>query len=640
MADQPIYATAGRQGLVIPLAAFRARIRQVTGGTALLDRIYGTLTVTEKVHAGRPRGAAYRATRKAYVATRETLTVPRIKAAPLLSIRVKGRLLLDGVRAQAAMPPAAGAEVPADNRPLPPPRRIDEERLEPAQPLYDYQEAAVDHLCGDAGPFGAASIAAHTGVVYLQMDTGLGKSRVGCAVVARCGEPALIVVPTAAIGEQWIDEFKILFPLMRVALFHNPPKGSRKVPPGPLTHDVVIIIINTFRDKEPEFMKNYGTVILDEAHEYHSPQNSRALWLAQTHVVLGLSATPEERPDGLDKYVHLHLGPVLYPKAIPGFDVNAVNFRGEVRVVEYAGHPEHCVTATTPAGTMSAILTIGNIVKDPARVRLVAAEVARLYRLHETAPPEELARLGLGPRPVSSATPKHPTGEVRRHGVFVFAELREALPAIRDALSRLVGAENILVPELEDAEMKVAPIPVSILRGGAKAGAVNDARAARSHVVLTTYGFSRRGISLPDMTALVLATPRRNGSTQVLGRILRRGSDESIVRQIVDIVDTRTGLKGQIADRRKVYKAKNYELTKASATWEDYGEGAAAFIAASGTDDGEGGELANLTIDDLLALTLGEAAAPRAAAEGGRGALMTLSNLDVDDLLRDHEASN
>lgn len=629
MADQPIYATAGRQGLVIPLAAFRARIRQVTGSTTLLDRIYGTLTVTEKVHAGRPRGAAFRATRKAYVATRETLTVPRIKAGPLLSIRVKGRLLLDGVRAQPAGPPPAGAEVPADNRPLPMPRRIDEERLEPAQPLYDYQEAAVDHLCGDAGPFGAASVAAHSGVVYLQMDTGLGKSRVGCAVIARCGEPALIVIPTVAIGEQWIDEFKTLFPEMKVAIYHNPPKGSKKVPPSPATHDVIIIVVNTFRDKEPSFMEEFGTVILDEAHEYHSPQNSRALWLAQTHVVLGLSATPEERPDGLDKYVHLHLGPVLYPKAIPGFDVNAVNFRGEVRVVEYAGHPEHCVTATTPAGTMSAILTISNIVKDPARVRLVAAEVARLYRLHETAPPEELARLGLGPRPASAATPKHPAGEVRRHGVFVFAELREALPAIRDALSRLVGAENVLAPEL-DPETKAEPIPVSILRGGAKAGAVNDARAARSHVVLTTYGFSRRGISLPDMTALVLATPRRNGSTQVLGRVLRRGSDESIVRQIVDIVDTRTGLKGQIADRRKVYKAKNYELAKASATWEDYGEDAAGFVAVAVAGEDDAGELANLTIDDLLAMTLGEDAAAGAPASGP-GAPIT--DFDVDELL-------
>jgi superfamily II DNA or RNA helicase len=622
MADQPIYADVGRQGFVIPLAPLRARIRQVTGGTALLDSIMRALTVTEKVHAGRPRGAAFRAQRKAFVATRDTLTIPRIRGAHLLRTRVKGQLLLAGARDGGAHYQADGSlktpirtgessktltEVAADNRPLPAPRRIAEERLDPEEPLYEYQEATVEHLC--MGPFGDASVAAHTGVVYLQMDTGLGKSRVGCAVIARRGEPALIVVPTAAIGVQWLDELRILFPAMVTALYHNPPKGSKKAPPGPLTHDVVVIIINTFRDKDPSFMEGFGTVILDEAHEYHSAQNSRALWLAQTRVVLGLSATPEERPDGLDKYVHLHLGPVLYPKDIPGFDVNAVSFKGEVRIVDWVGHPEHCVTATTPAGTMSAVVTIGNIVRDPARVRLVAAEVARLFRLHETADAAELRRLGLGPRPADAATPKHPAGEVRRHGVFVFAELRDALPAIRDALHRIVGAENVLVPELdpETKEAKAAPaIPVSILRGGVKSTAVNDARAARSHVVLTTYGFSRRGISLPDMTSVVLATPRRNGSTQVLGRILRRGSDESIVRQVVDIVDTRTGLKGQVSDRRKVYKLKGYEITKASATWEEYADPAAAHTAVAGAeDDTIATELAGMSIDALLAMAMG-----------------------------------
>ncbi len=663
MADQPIYADVGRQGFVIPLAPLRARIRQVTGGTALLDSIMQALTVTEKVHAGRPRGAAFRAQRKAFVATRDTLTIPRIRGAHLLRTRVKGQLLLAGARDGSLKTPIRTGEssktlteVGADNRPLPLPRRIAEERLDPEEPLYEYQEAAVEHLC--MGPFGDASVAAHTGVVYLQMDTGLGKSRVGCAVIARRGEPALIVVPTAAIGVQWLDELRILFPAMVTALYHNPPKGSKKAPPGPLTHDVVVIIINTFRDKDPSFMENFGTVILDEAHEYHSAQNSRALWLAQTRVVLGLSATPEERPDGLDKYVHLHLGPVLYPKDIPGFDVNAVSFKGAVRIVDWVGHPEHCVTATTPAGTMSAVVTIGNIVRDPARVRLVAAEVARLFRLHETADAAELRRLGLGPRPADAATPKHPAGEVRRHGVFVFAELRDALPAIRDALHRIVGAENVLVPELDDTkaapvdtpqcatgrqkpcaagpagrpdalhcivgaenvlvpeldpcvpetkEAKAAPaIPVSILRGGVKSTAVNDARAARSHVVLTTYGFSRRGISLPDMTSVVLATPRRNGSTQVLGRILRRGSDESIVRQVVDIVDTRTGLKGQVSDRRKVYKLKGYEITKASATWEEYADPAAAHTAIAGVeDDTIATELAGMSIDALLAMAMG-----------------------------------
>lgn len=590
----------GRRGLSIHFAALRDRL----GGQAEMKKILGALTVVERPHPGKPRHMR-RTTRPAFSIVREA------DGEHLIIPRVKGRLFLEtnnraGVRLLDRL---------AEDRPLPPPRRLDPSHCEIEEPLYAYQEAAVDYLCGPAGPFGGASIAAHRGSAYLQMDPGLGKSRVGCVLVARRGEPALIVVPTVAIGEQWVDEFAEVLPEMNVGIYHNTPKGSRKVPPGPKTHDVVIIIVNTFRGKKPEFMEGYGTTILDEAHEYYSVHNSRALWLAQTRAVLGLSATPNERPDGLDRYVHYHLGPVIYPETIPGFDAGDVNFRGAVTIVEYAGHPTYCETATTPSGTMSAILTIGNVIEDPHRMRLVAAETHGLLHLHETAPPDELASLGLGPRPESAATPKHPAGEIRRHGVFVFAEHREYLPALRAQLRETLGDE-LYTPELEGRPGRGAQATkqVSILRGGVSRSAVREARTAGAHVVLTTYGFSRRGISLPDMTAIVHATPRRNGARQILGRITRRGSDESILRQVVDIVDTRTGLRGQLTDRKKIYSAKGYPVAVRPASWESYvaqdpgplGDGIPQERPTAGpAPEGVSEQFAGMTTDELLELALG-----------------------------------
>ena len=101
------------------------------------------------------------------------------------------------------------------------------------------------------------------------------------------------------------------------------------------------------------------------------------------------------------------------------------------------------------------------------------------------------------------------------------------------------------------------------------AGAVGAARARGAHIVLTTYGYSRRGVSLVEMTALVLATPRRNGGRQLVGRILRRGSDQSIVRQIVDVVDVSTGLGSQRAARAGVYAAKGYPVHRVAVAWDD-----------------------------------------------------------------------
>lgn len=609
-------AMIGRQGAVIPLAALRTRV----GGDARLKKLLSALTITEKSLPGRPRGVAS-VTRRAYSLSRDALTIPCIKALPLLRAK-----MIDAMLAEPPSEAKLGTSTKiGTNASLPLPRELAAACLVQEEPFYPYQEAAIEYLCGTTakgpGPLSPESVAAHTGVAYLEMQTGLGKSRVGAGVIARRREPALIVVPTSALAEQWLDEFQIVYPELTVAVYHNPPKNSRRVPPGPRTHDVVIIIINTFRDKTPEFMEGFGTVILDEAHEYCSVQNSRALWLAQTRAVLGLSATPSERPDGLDRYVHLHLGPVVYSKDIPNFDIGSVSFRGEVRLVEYTGHPDHCETATTPAGTMSAILTIGNINRDEARTRLIAAEIDRLAHLHETESPDELRRLGLGPRPEAAATPKHPAGEIRQHGVFVFAEHREYLLDLRKALLERVDASEILAPELEEkktAKAGAARQPVTVLRGGVSKQAVPDARRAGAHIVLTTYGYSRRGISLPDMTALVRASPRRNGSTQINGRILRRGSDESILRQIVDIVDVTTGLRSQVSDRRKAYKAKGYPITKVHASWEDYPASEPAALPPP-AEPAPAPTLTHMGNAALLAMALGE----------------TDDYFDVDDLLNE-----
>lgn len=546
MASNQILASVGRKGLSIPLSSFKARI----GGEVQLRKFLKALTIVEKIHPGCPRGIAP-SVRRAYILgsqSEDILILPRIKGIPFLQTRTKaGLLLIDGLCES------------INNEQLPVPRRVEAERFVTEEILYDYQEVVINFMCGDDGPFNQKH-GPLDGVAYLQMDTGLGKTRIGCGIIAALGEPALIVVPTDALATQWFDELSGIYPLIKVEVFHNPPKKSRKIPPNSVTHDIVIIIVNTFRDKTPEFMEGYGTVIFDEAHEYHSIHNSRALWLAQTRNVLGLSATPLERKDGLDKYVQLHLGPIIDAKSIPGFDISAINFRGEVRAIEYAGHPDYCETAISPMGMMSAIMTIGNIIKDPDRTKLIVSEIERLYNLHETSTQVELDRLGLGSKSVCHDT-------VRRHGVFVFAEHRDYLITIRAALCESCHPDDIIDAFGDDIPCgQVKGVPISILRGGVAKNAVSDARRAKSHIVLTTYGFSRRGISLPDMTSIVLATPRRNGLNQIIGRILRRGSDESIIRQIVDIIDIRTGLRGQFSERRKVYAEKKYPVMKISAS--------------------------------------------------------------------------
>jgi hypothetical protein len=555
----PLVGTITARGLRIPAAALAAKL----GGQKGFRRFLGALTVTEKAQPGRPTAYA-RARRTAYDVGSEAgfLVIPRARA-PVLLGRVLASVETDPVFAAAVRVGGGVREIPA-------------ERWAPSQRFYAYQEAAAEHVCRTTGALGLGG----TGFAYIQMGTGMGKSRFGMAVSARNRGPVFVVVPTKAIRLQWLDEFQLVFPGLRCAPYDNPPKNSRKVAALPATHDVVVGIVNTVRAKAPGFFAGYATVILDEVHELHSPKNLNVLWLAQeAPKVLGISATPDDRLDGLDRVVYHFLGtPIWAERDIPGFDVGDVNFNARVREVEYAGHPDHCETAISAAGTVSAIETVGNIIRDPARLRLVAAEVDRLFRLHETESAGVLLGLGLGPRPAGDVSEGFPAGEIRTHGVFVFAEHRAYLPTLRTALLERFAPEDIEVPELVDGDdgkvddvvAEGAGIPV-VLRGGASRDQLG--RAHRARIVLTTYGYSRRGVSLVEMTAIVLATPRRNGMNQILGRITRRGSDESILRIIVDVKDIRTALKSQNSDRRKVYKAKKYPIYRIAAGHAEYADG-------------------------------------------------------------------
>jgi len=545
-----LVGTITPMGLMVDLDLLIARL----GGRKTLAAFLRKLTVVETPQPGRPKSFA-RKKRTGFRYVGRRLCLPRVKA-PVLFGRVLGRL--------ATEPMARPREVPPDRWWL-------------KVPFYVYQEAAAEYVCRPLGPLGPGG----GGSAYVEMGTGMGKSRFAMAVAARCAGPVFVVVPTKIIRVQWLEEFAEVFPHLRCGSYVNPPKNSKKIPPGPDTHDVVVGIVNTVRVKKPGFFQGYSLVVLDEAHEFHSPKNIQVLWLAQgAPRVLGLSATPGDRIDGLDRVVYHFLGkPIRAKDDIPDFDISDVSFRGRVREVEYKGDPDFCETMLTAAGTPCAIGTIGNIVGDPARLRLAAAEVERLLRLHETEPPESLREMGLGPRPEEDATEKHPEGEVRRHGVFVFAELRDYLPALRDAILERVPPQELFVPELGDA--KRDPSDPVVLRGGSTEGDLGDARSAR--VVLTTYGYSRRGVSLTDMTAMLLATPRRNGLRQILGRITRRGSDESIIRTIVDLKDVRTSLKSQSTTRRKVYKEKEYPIARVKVKFEDCSPGVP--YTAPGTSD-------------------------------------------------------
>lgn len=425
--------------------------------------------------------------------------------------------------------------------------------------LYPYQTVYVDHVVNNR--LSPQKVQAGAGQVYIQLDTGKGKTIVALALVARLKVPTCIVVPTLELQDTGVKRAKEALPSLRVVAYSNAlaKKHEKKGKPAPSAAnvDIMFIVINTARTKPPEFYRGFGMAILDEASEYHSPTSSAVLWNVQAPCLVGLSATPHERPDKMDRVVSVFLGnPLALEDVIPPEEIDDFKFRGRVREVKYVGHPAHLGESAPGA---AAIVKIGNIVMDPHRLELVAAEVDQLLHLHETLPPEELEEWGLG-------LDEH--GVVRRHAVFVFAEHRDYLPALRDALNRRgITGDKIYIDEDDPTALPDA----TILRGGATEVDRHD--SIRSSVVLTTYGFSRRGISLNQMTAQVLASPRRNGMTQISGRICRLTPDpstRSIRRIVVDIRDVKTSLTSQSSTRRMVYRKRLWDIYSVDSSFTDF----------------------------------------------------------------------
>ena len=339
------------------------------------------------------------------------------------------------------------------------------------------------------------------GDILLAMGTGLGKTRLACFLINKIGIKTIIIVPTKHIAQQWKEELETMFNANNFITMYVNKLGSQS------KEMITICIINTARNKKSSFFKQFGLVIFDEVHEYTTNKSKNILWYTSgIRFRLGLTATPEYTGFGLLPYLEGHLGSTLYADTIPNFAISIKNFNVTVHAIKfYASEPKYATPILSSKGTVSIMETLGRILEDPDRTELVVDIINDLY--------------------------------VKGKNILIFAEFRNYL----DCLSVLLGEKHNIV-----------------LKGGVDYKILCEASTAR--IILTTYAYSRRGINYDQLDTLVLATPRKNGLKQIIGRILRYKSDNTIPRIIVDIIDYTSVLKGQFYERQKIYKNRNYQL--------------------------------------------------------------------------------
>jgi superfamily II DNA or RNA helicase len=238
-------------------------------------------------------------------------------------------------------------------------------------------------------------------------------------------------------------------------------------------------------ERVDEVKNRFGLVLLDEAH--HCPANTFTEVLQQFPAAFryGLTATPTRR-DGLGSFMAAVLGPVRH-------EITAEDLRRAgvlvVPDIEWMRTDFYCSSDEW-------VDIIGALVKDEGRNRLIFGVINRLLN----------------------------------EGRQIIA-LSERV-AHAEMLTRLINADR-------PGEAEVVTGSMSKKKRDA---AMERTKSGEARILFSTK-LADEGLDLPDLNALVLLTPSRNGgrTVQRVGRVLRAvpGKPQPVV---VDMVDPHVGI--------------------------------------------------------------------------------------------------
>ena len=367
----------------------------------------------------------------------------------------------------------------------------------------------------------------------LNLRAGYGKTFIAAGIVALIRVRTLYIVPTRELAKQTLADLR--------ACLHRPADNSatellsivyvtsseqfraiansENVTPS-ANNTVCIAVINTVLAACSEMptgaiSRAFSLVIFDEAHTYCSAKRLEVFWMTQTHFMFGMSATVDERRDGFDFALGHHLFPMINAGDVAGFSYGENQFQCKVRAIRYYAQDKNAQNLRHEATDQ--IFThymYEQFARDPARNALVIASARELL--------------------------------AEGHNVFIFAEERAHV----ENIARLMSDAGVV--SLDDTASNGAPRCV-IFYGGVSDEERRVALCGNARVIVATYSYSGTGVSIIRMTAMILASPRYSGMKQIVGRILRRGSDVAIPRVIVDIIDQKTCLARQFRLRRNAF---------------------------------------------------------------------------------------
>lgn len=198
----------------------------------------------------------------------------------------------------------------------------------------------------------------------LVAPTAFGKTVTAAAIIARRRVSTLVMVHRADLMRQWQERLGtfVALDVQKIGLIGS----GKKKPTGLL--DIAVMQSLTRRDDLPELLSQYGQIIIDEAHHLSAQSFEAVLKQANSHYVLGLSATPV-RSNGHHPIVFMQCGPVRHIAKRP------IHIPKQLMV-----RVQHLATPTmSPHASIQEVIRL--LAEDDARnARIVADALSALKR--------------------------------------------------------------------------------------------------------------------------------------------------------------------------------------------------------------------------------------------------------------------
>jgi len=215
--------------------------------------------------------------------------------------------------------------------------------------LKPFQSTAVnDMLKRDFGTLSAA--------------TGSGKTVMGLYLISARKQPALVIVHTKELLNQWLDraEAFLKIPKEEIGII-----GSGKKSTG---RRITVALVQSLYKCADEIKHHVGYILVDECHRAPSRTFTDAITCFDCKYMTGLSATPYRR-DKLSRLIYWYVGDVLHE-----VDKGALIDRGDILQVDVITRETSFETDLDASVDYSLVLR--QLTQDIKRNRLICRDIA------------------------------------------------------------------------------------------------------------------------------------------------------------------------------------------------------------------------------------------------------------------------